>query len=227
MSSRQPDILSRLAEIEASATRRECFPDGTRLIEGRGTFDQIWQMMLRNRLVGEGGVWHPRSFGSLERLVKICVLWYTTEYRESLGELNLGIIFPNVGSNPTSACDRKNLLVTVGFCRKPSEEVSQSFIRCLGEFFRSVSRQGMFGEGPVRPRSSEVEFRGRVAQFRIDASNSGQDTLNWLLLCVINFGYSTSQVIDFVVDHEEGLESFIGRIGRTVIKVPLPEIEDT
>ena len=59
--------------------------------------------------------------------------------------------------------------------------------------------------------SNEVEFRGRVAQFRVNASRSGQDTLNWLLLSVLNFGYAVSQVSNLIFNQEKNLDFFIDR----------------
>jgi len=179
-------------------------------------------MMLKNGLIGEDRIWQPIGFRSLSPFRdKICVLWYTGAYREKLGELDLSVVFPSIASCPTTDYDLQNFLVTIGMSKKPSEEDSQKLTKLLAGWFESVSTQGLFGEGCIKSASREIVFRGRLAQFRVDASNSGQDTLNWLLLSVLNFGYSNIPVQEFVVDHEKKLDLFVGRSRGKTRSIPL------
>ena len=47
----------------------------------------------------------------------------------------------------------------------------------------------MFGEGPITICKNHVEFHNKHAHFSIDASLSGQHTVNWLILAIISFSY--------------------------------------
>ena len=50
---------------------------------------------------------------------------------------------------------------------------------------KSVEQQGMFGEGPILPKSPSIGYARKFAQFRVDASRSSQNTVNWLLLSLL------------------------------------------
>jgi len=203
---KMPGFGERLIWLAEETSRHGYYPDGTLLIEGENTTGMLLNFLARNRLLGSGdedGVWQPNGYGSLDPFPsKVCYLWYTAAYRESLGDFDFSILFPAICSRPTSDYQLENLQISVGFSRRPSVQVRRRFAAYLGEWFGSVSERGVFGEGPVMPVSWEVEFRGRWAQFWIDASKSGQDTLNWLLIWVLNFGYTVSRVADFAFDHK-------------------------
>lgn len=215
--------LPELEQLEASAVRHGYYPDGTLLIEGPDVFKSLWELLPKRHLLVDGGVWQPNGFVGIEPLsAKSYTLWYTSDYRESLGELDFGIAFPSMWSCPTKDYQLGNFLISVAFKRVPTAEVRAQFALSLTRWFQSVSREGMFGEGPIKPASTELEFRGRLVQFRIDASRSGQDTLNWLLLFALNFGYEVSLVTNFIFDHEKKLQTFLEfPIRTTVESIPL------
>jgi hypothetical protein len=215
--------LPELEQLEAAARRCDYYPDGTLLLEGPGVFTTLWDLLPKRRLLVDGGIWQPKGFGGLKPLSeKGYALWYTTDYREGLGELDFNIIFPSMWTCPTNDYHLESLLISIGFKGKPSPEIRLRFAASLEQWFRSMSREGVFGEGPINPISRTLEFRGRLAQFRIDASRSGQDTLNGLLLLGLEFGYEVSPVSDFVFDHEEKLQTFLDfPIATTVEAVSL------
>ena len=220
-----PDFVADMETIKAQATRHGLYPDGTLLIEGGNSSHKLWDLIVRKQLVASGGIWEPVGFAALEPFPhKLCALWYTTDYREALGELSFTVVFPGMRTCPTKDYQLENLQISVLFKRKPTPEVRQRFATCLGDLFHSVSSQGMFGDGPIKPMSRELEFRGPLAQFRVDASRSGQDTLNWLLLSVLNFGYEVSAVQQFFFDHERQIESFTGRISGKVEYISIPSL---
>jgi hypothetical protein len=162
------------------------------------------------RLWGEGGIWQPKGFGGLEPLSdKGYSLWYTTDYREGLGELDFSVVFPSMWACPTTDYRVENLLISIGFKRTPTRQIRSRFVAAMEHWFRSVSQHGVFGEGPIKPVLAQLDFRGRLVQFRIDVTQSGQDTLNWLLLSALNFGYEVSAVSDFMFDHEKQVQSFL------------------
>jgi hypothetical protein len=225
-----PDLNSHLDQIKAVAKRHGHYPDGTLFIEGGDSADRLWDMIVRNGLLG-CGVCQPNGYGSLEPFPKkVCRIYYTKDYSEELGDLGFVIAFPSMWKCETKDYRLEDLMISVGFYRIPSDDVKSRFMVCLSDWFQSVSQQGLFGEGPINQVSKELEFRGRLAQFRIDVSRSGQDTLNWLLLTVLNFGYAVSAVTDFIFDHEKQIERFVGPISSKVEKLkfhPLDAVKPT
>ncbi len=210
-----------LKEIKEGAVRCDLYPDGTLLIEGGGSFDKLRNFIINQQLLASGGVWDSRGFLSLDPFpCKAYALWYTTDYRESLGELSFSVIFPSLHTYPTKDYRVEDLQITVVFRKRASAQVRKRFAACLSGWFKSVANRGMFGEGPIRSASNELRFRGRLVQFRLDASQSGQDTLNWLLLSVLNFGYEVSAVQRFIFDQETQLGIFVDSIDDST----LPEI---
>ena len=89
---------------------------------------------------------------------------------------------PTLEENPID-----DLPVTVIFQRRLSKDAREQFSRLVGDWLRSVSGEGIFGEGPILPVSGEIDFYPRCAQFRINASRSGQNTINWLILTILRF----------------------------------------
>lgn len=80
-----------------------------------------------------------------------------------------------------------DLLVTVVFHRRLSKRLRAEFTSLIVRYVDSVRLRGAFGEGPVSLACSEIDYYTRVAQFRIDASRSGQNTINWLILSILAF----------------------------------------
>ncbi len=226
-----PQLQLFLESLKDAADRYGQYPDGTMLFEGGDSFHRLWNRIKASRRVDRGvpepnllmhGIWHPNSFGGLEEFTRgkiFYMLFYTRDYRESLGELDFSVVFPSMWAHPTKDYNLKNLLISIGFTRKVSTKTQQDFAQCLEEFFSSVSSSGILNEGPLKLVFKEIEFRGRLAQFRVDSSSAGQDTLNWLLITALNFGYSTSTISDFVFDHDKDIERFIGPVFGKVQKI--------
>src|SRR5205085_5427232 len=93
------------------------------------------------------------------------------------------------------------LLVTVPLRRKPTKKALAQLAEYLVAWSDSVSKEGMFGEGPVDAISPEMEiWSTRVAQFTLDVHRSGQNTLNWLTLSLLKFGYEVSPITGVFYD---------------------------
>ena len=207
---KRPDFELILDEIKSEAVRSVSYPDGTLLIEGGDSYLKLRSLLIKEQLFAHGGIWGGPAFESVEPFSrKAYKMWYTVEYAESLRD-DFNVIFPRMHTFPTSDYQISNLLITILFKRKPSQKVKKQFGEFLGQWFQSVANLGLFGEGPITKASDEVTVRGQVAQFRLDASKSGQDTLNWLLVSVLNFGYEVSAVEQFVFNHEKQLRTFLG-----------------
>lgn len=163
------------------------YPDGSLQIEGGGAVQYFFATRLR------GGDMTGVEFNTLFRSLapfsmRQFRLWYEASYRKKLGRQDF-LISPGV-SFPESPGEHelRELLVTVAFVRKPAPNVMRGFAEVVSQWSHSVASSGMFGEGPVTIPTPELAFQGSRAQFTIDASRSGQNTLNWLTLTVHNFG---------------------------------------
>jgi hypothetical protein len=80
------------------------------------------------------------------------------------------------------------LEASVAFRTRTSKGVRRSFVKAISAWAATASERGAFEDGPVSLASQGVEFSGTRARFRIDARCSGQDTLNWLALVILDFG---------------------------------------
>ena len=199
-----PDLAYCLEEFKKETSHYAVYPDGSLLIEGERCFDLFWDFAVARGLFGLG-MWQPKSFCGLPEFgEKHCSVWYTEDYREILGEDDLRISFPDKGY-PETNYHLRDLAISVVFKRKCSEQVRQRFAQWIGEWEQQVVTKGISGEGPIRLASPGIGYQGRLAQLRVDVSQSGQATLNWLLLSVLDFGYSVSPVTNFVFAHEENI----------------------
>lgn len=216
-----PDLDVHLDSIRADATRHGCYPDGSIFIEGENSAERLWKFILTKGLLAKG-VCQPYCFGSLEPFPNTLYrLYFTYDYSESLGNLGLVIGFPGSWKSDPADYKLSNLLISIGFIKRPLDDVKNRFVASLKGWFQSVSVKGLFEEGPIKLVSSELEFRGRLVQFRIDASQSGQHTLNWLLIHTLNFAYSSIPITDFIFDHESQVIKALGHIGKKVKKISL------
>lgn len=207
-----PDLNADLDRIKKDANRHGYFPDGTLFIEGENTGDRVWEFIRKNGLLS-CGVGQPTSYRSLTPFPdKIHMLYFTRDYSESLGDLGFVAAFPGIGGKKIEDFRIDNLLITVVFYKTLGKELKTRFATYLGDWFKSVSFQGLSGEGPIKPTGHHIEFRGRIAQFRMDVSQSGQDTLNWLLVSTLNFAHEFIPVTDFIFDNDGQIERFIGPI---------------
>ncbi len=80
------------------------------------------------------------------------------------------------------------LVVTVGFRSRPSRATRLAFADAITAWAQAAGEHGAFDDGPVALASPGVSFNGVRAWFQLDAGRSGQDTLNWLALTVLDFG---------------------------------------
>jgi hypothetical protein len=154
-------------------------------------------------------------------------LWFTAEYEKKLGHRGFQML-PRVACPDEYNLDR--LLVTVPLHRKPSKKMLAELAERLGAWFQSVSVEGMFGEGPVDSISAGMEiWSTRVAQFTIDVHRSGQNTLNWLTLSLLTFGYEVTPITGVYYDSVNNpgyvgnfLELYEGFKFENPFRVPIP-----
>jgi hypothetical protein len=80
-----------------------------------------------------------------------------------------------------------NLKVRVHFWRAPSKGALCRFQSDLETWSASVKTRGMFGDGPARLLNAP-EYSKKWFAFYVDLSQSGQHTVNWLTLTLLNCG---------------------------------------
>ncbi len=195
--------LSRL--IQQSDAYRKCvdqiikgpepvfrYPDGSLQIEGGGAVQLFFATRLQG---GMEGVEFNTIFRSLAPFsMKQFRFWYEASYRRKLGKYDFRVIpSPPIPESPGEH-ELGSLPVTVAFLRKPKPDVMRKFTDVISQWCRSVATSGMFGEGPIATPTPELIFQGARVQFVIDASGSGQNTLNWLVLTAYNFGRTVATV---------------------------------
>jgi hypothetical protein len=112
----------------------------------------------------------------------------------------------------------QSLALSICFKRRANDEVRKGYAALVLDWFASVRERGIFGEGPMAHLSSELSFQGLVAQFRVDASLSGQHTLNWFILKALEFAMEVSTLTRITIAEEEYLDKITlgGRVGKVI-----------
>jgi hypothetical protein len=107
-----------------------------------------------------------------------------------------------------------SVALTVSFRRKPAKRIRERYAQMVGEWATSVTREGIFGEGPIILLSRDVEFQGLRAQLRIDARRSGQHSLNWFALKALCFALEISPLTAIVMANDESLDRVCPAVGE-------------
>jgi hypothetical protein len=117
-----------------------------------------------------------------------------------------------------------HLEVTVGFRTRVSKAIRQEFVDTIAAWGAAAAGQGAFDDGPISFASPGVEFSGTRARFFLDARLSGQDTLNWLALVILDFGedvHTTTGV--YFGSTPEFLDDMIGPVRNEWALVAFPK----
>lgn len=112
--------------------------------------------------------------------------WYAALVSEStiLNEVSPGICSPvNEWEYGLS-----HLRVTIALHKKMSKSTAIELAEVVRKWFSQIGSKGVFGEGGICLRSTLMHYRGREVGIEIDASGSGQETLNSLVLAALNWG---------------------------------------
>lgn len=80
--------------------------------------------------------------------------------------------------------------MTISIHKKMSKATAIELAKVVREWYSQIGSKGVFDEGGISLRSSLMHCRGRKVGFEIDASNSGKETLNSLVLAALNWGMS-------------------------------------
>jgi hypothetical protein len=168
-------------------------------MEGRGTFRTLGPFM-------------PKRFYCIQ---------YPLDYQERLKSeasfrAGLGARTPPVPGE----FDLAELRVAVCFRTRVGKDVRHSFVDFITAWGRAAAEHGAFDDGPARLVSPGVTFLGTRAQFRIDVSRSGQDTLNWLSLAILDFGSDFQPVTEVTFGYSEAeLDELTGPVKGEPVRV--------
>jgi hypothetical protein len=116
-----------------------------------------------------------------------------------------GVMVKVKGRGPDlSVASAGNLNIRIGFRRTPKKAAIEAFAAHVAWWADSVRERGIGDELSVSLISSAIEVAGRIAQFQLDASRSGQLTINWLIIALASF-CETEQIelIDFTAAREQ------------------------
>ncbi len=213
------------------------FPDGGLLV--RGDCDSARHVDRMWRIMADAQIFHAHIdnnasvsavAGTEARRYR---LLYLRSYREKLGGKGIFSVCPGgVGIRvilPLSPVVLADLPVSVRFHTRITKQGASEFASVLTRWASAVSASGVFGEGPAFLGSSGVQLQGQRASFRIDVSRSGQNTVNWLTLLLLEFGFQHDPISVVRYDHEddENYAHMMGPLRGKQWTVPLTVSEET
>ncbi len=172
------------------------FPDGaielnyTRLKVGE--YHPLVPFISPGRIEGAGGF---RSLGPFQSTGRLFSIQYLADYQDRL-KSEVGFLAGKGSPVPISPdeFELESLSIHAYFLRRLNQSVRLDFTRAIAEWGNRVAIKGAFDDGPIQLASPGITFSGVHAHFTIDASRSGQDTLNWLTLTILDFGYEVHVV---------------------------------
>jgi hypothetical protein len=167
-------------------------PDGSVYITGRHDVLLMHELLLPHRQsdavrLRENTQFRPlRCFGL--PLTEYYALMTTNEYFQQIGGEEDFLISPTVVGNPMPGEEHpERLFVRVRFWGGLEKAARPRFFQAMVAWADSIGTQGIFGEGSAYLFPESFLFNRRWASFEIDISGSGQHTINWLTLSILNF----------------------------------------
>lgn len=236
-------VLERIAQMPGAHVLM--YPDGTVQLEGKGTtstFEAEAGSLVRDRALQRAQAEDPlhmrllqggASFISLSpfpaRVIGLA-LWgeFVKKYEGGHLRIQPGTVPLPIDGKANGPIE--NLPVTVAFHRRFSKKTRQELAELIAAYLASVHSEGLFSEGPITKASDEIRFYPRVAQFRINASRSGQNTINWLILSLVAF--SNVNVVTEIHFRERlnmqwTFERYFELSEKDLVKVAVPEMSGT
>jgi hypothetical protein len=218
---RSATFLSRFGSANSDIQSVRTYPNGAVQIEGVTAESELLTILRQEEVLGKELIaW--TQFRSLPPFPKgIYQLIYTGEYYERTGQR--GFVVVPTAYGPTSGGEDNliDLCVSVGFRRRQTNESMRLFADLVRSWSESASASGVFGEGPAFLAVPDVRFQGLRAQFRLDVSSSGQSTLNWLLLLVLDYGMEVDPVTRLVYGNEDMLDQIFGPSGGRILTLSI------
>jgi hypothetical protein len=175
------------------------FPNGAVEIDEDRVGDELLQVFVAcgndlNWALEGAGIYPPIGPFSSD---KMYCIQYTKDYQELMkSEVSFSAGRGRYRPPSPGEYDLDRLEVIVAFRRKPPRAARRAFAAAIADWSRAASERGAFNDGPIALASPSVSFNNVRAWFQIDARRSGQDTLNWLALAILDFGEDTHTLTD-------------------------------
>jgi hypothetical protein len=107
-----------------------------------------------------------------------------------MGEHEHGaLMYPGIFKNALEdEYDLARVRVLIRLRRKFTAALAEELAGVLRQWFREIGSVGVFGEAGLKSISPALRWLDKCAGFELDATGSGQETLNTLYLAVLNWG---------------------------------------
>jgi hypothetical protein len=179
------DLLQK-AGVLGSTESLDVYPCGAVQIDARG------QSMILDKLreldAGNAGFRALAAFGESQYLL-FYPGWFAQKVDRATG--NGVFIAPGDGwSVVPSEYDVGVVRVLISFYRSCHQRVAESLSQVIGRWFCEVGSKGVFGERGLKEMSRHLWYRDPHCMVTVDVTGSGQETLNTLLLAILNWGTS-------------------------------------
>ncbi len=190
------------------------YPDGSVRWLGDSDFSRTFRQLLQYQVPGAYGnsCFRPLAvFGGGLNLGTVWDLTYPGSYGHFLGEFDeLGLGLGPGAGRLVAAFEHDPARVQVGITmyRKITHKIADELAVVVKQWFSEIGSKGVFGEEGVRSLSHMMHYSGRQAYFEINATDSGQETLNTFYLAVLNWGITKRQPllsIDLAAEWREKL----------------------
>ena len=211
LETRVPDFRAIFDSIQRSVSPALIYPDGSLEYELHPETEPFWLACMNLKQAGMS----CRFFGYIPSLpwfpgspkARKFKLISSVEHEKRVDPSGCLMFGPRHEESPKSA-DLTALHLTVQCHRRIRRDAMPLLAGVVRDWHASVSEAGLFGEGPVGQLSGEIEFQGRLARLSFDASRTGQRTINWLILSLLNATYDAVKLTALVFNDLENLASY-------------------
>jgi hypothetical protein len=98
-------------------------------------------------------------------------------------------MYPGIGKDATAnEYDLAHVRVLIRLRRKFTVALAEELAGALRQWFTDIGSKGVFAEAGLKAMSPVMRWLDKCAGFELDATGSGQETLNTLYLAVLNWG---------------------------------------
>jgi hypothetical protein len=128
-------------------------------------------------------------------------LLYTGSYLSCFPsyEENALLVGPGIGQGiDPKEYELNHLRVHIKFFRKADTRLAEDLAASIAVWFRTIGSQGVLGDNGISSVTSPLFFRAKKAGFEVDAAKSGEQTINTLLLAIINWGIERRRPIALI-----------------------------
>lgn len=167
------------------------YPDGSLWSDDLQYSARLSDWIRRTNYYGTGSTaFRPLApFGGDQEAAPDYILQYPAWYAALVSE---STILAEVGPREVPVneweYDLAHLRVTISIHKKMTKATAIELGEVVRDWYSQIGSKGVFDEGGVALRSPLMHYRGREVGIEIDASNSGQETLNSLVLAALNWG---------------------------------------